>query len=36
FPMTQKAEDLMMGAPAIATLKPLRELSIRVIEPPKA
>jgi aspartyl-tRNA synthetase len=36
FPMTQKAEDLMMGAPAIATLKQLRELSIRVIEPPKA
>jgi aspartyl-tRNA synthetase len=36
FPMTQKAEDLMMGAPAIATPKQLRELSIRVVEPPKA
>ncbi|PZO89813.1 MAG: aspartate--tRNA ligase [Sphingomonas sanxanigenens] len=36
FPMTQKAEDLMMQAPAPATPKQLRELSIRVIEPPKA
>jgi aspartyl-tRNA synthetase len=35
FPMTQKAEDLMMGAPAAATLKQLRELSIRVVEPQK-
>jgi len=35
FPMTQKAEDLMMGAPAPATLKQLRELSIRVVEPQK-
>ncbi|MGE3746255.1 MAG: aspartate--tRNA ligase [Sphingomonadaceae bacterium] len=33
FPMTQKAEDLMMGAPAPATLRQLRELSIRVVEP---
>jgi aspartyl-tRNA synthetase len=33
FPMTQKAEDLMMGAPAPATPKQLRELSIRVVEP---
>ena len=36
FPMTQKAEDLMMGAPAPATLKQLRELSIRVAEPQKS
>ena len=36
FPMTQKAEDLMMGAPAPATLKQLRELSIRVVEPQKS
>jgi len=34
FPMNQKAEDLMMGAPAPATLKQLRELSIRTVEPP--
>lgn len=30
FPMTQKAEDLMMGAPNYATPKQLRELNIRV------
>ena len=30
FPMTQKAEDLMMGAPSFATAKQLRELNIRV------
>ncbi len=36
FPMNQKAEDLMMGAPNLATPKQLRELSIRVVEPPKA
>ncbi|MEP6785788.1 MAG: aspartate--tRNA ligase [Sphingomonadales bacterium] len=32
FPMNQKAEDLMMNAPAPATAKQLRELSIRVVE----
>jgi aspartyl-tRNA synthetase len=32
FPMTQKAEDLMMNAPAPVTQKQLRELSIRVVE----
>jgi len=36
FPMTQKAEDLMMSAPAPATLKQLRELHLRVVEPQKA
>jgi aspartyl-tRNA synthetase len=36
FPMTQKAEDLMMGAPAPATPKQLRELSLRVVDGPKA
>ncbi|MDE2043368.1 MAG: aspartate--tRNA ligase, partial [Alphaproteobacteria bacterium] len=36
FPMNQRAEDLMMGAPATVTPKQLRELSIRVVEPPKA
>ncbi|MGH6780965.1 MAG: aspartate--tRNA ligase [Sphingomonadaceae bacterium] len=35
FPMTQKAEDLMMQAPAPATLKQLRELNLRVVEPSK-
>jgi len=29
FPMNQRAEDLLMGAPATATLKQLRELHIR-------
>ena len=36
FPMTQKAEDLMMNAPAEVTPKQLRELHIRVVEPPRA
>jgi len=31
FPMNQRAEDLLMGAPAPATPKQLRELSIRVV-----
>ncbi|MDB5716683.1 MAG: aspartyl-tRNA synthetase, partial [Sphingomonas bacterium] len=35
FPMTQKAEDLMMNAPAPATPKQLRELHLRVVEPPQ-
>ncbi|QIQ86483.1 aspartate--tRNA ligase [Erythrobacter sp.] len=35
FPMNQKGEDLMMGAPSLAEPKQLRELSIRVVEPPK-
>jgi len=33
FPMTQKAEDLMMNAPAPVTPMQLRELSIRVVAP---
>ena len=33
FPMNQRAEDLMMGAPAEATPKQLRELHIRVVKP---
>ena len=31
FPMNQRAEDLMMGAPSEATAKQLRELHIRVV-----
>ena len=30
FPMTQKAEDLMMGAPNFATAKQLKELNIKL------
>ena len=37
FPMNQRAEDLLMGAPSPAMAKQLRELNIRVLEqPPKA
>ncbi len=37
FPMNQRAEDLLMGAPSAAEAKQLRELGIRVVEqPPKA
>ena len=35
FPMNQKAEDLMMNAPSPVAAKQLRELHIRVVEPPK-
>jgi aspartyl-tRNA synthetase len=31
FPMNQQAEDLLMGAPSVATMKQLRELGIRVV-----
>jgi aspartyl-tRNA synthetase len=36
FPMNQKAEDLMMGAPGPVTAKQLRELNIRIVDQPKA
>jgi aspartyl-tRNA synthetase len=36
FPMNQKAEDLMMGAPSEATPKQLRELHIRLNLPGKS
>ncbi len=36
FPMNQRAEDLLMGAPSPADLKQLRELHVRVVEPPKS
>jgi aspartyl-tRNA synthetase len=35
FPMNQRAEDLMMGAPSEATAKQLKELSIRLDLPKK-
>ncbi|MEP5726759.1 MAG: amino acid--tRNA ligase-related protein, partial [Erythrobacter sp.] len=35
FPMNQKGEDLMMGAPSKPELKQLRELYLRTVEPPK-
>jgi aspartyl-tRNA synthetase len=31
FPMNQRAEDLMMGAPSLPQNEQLRELSLRVI-----
>jgi aspartyl-tRNA synthetase len=34
FPMTQNAEDLLMGAPSPVSEKQLRELHIRVVEKP--
>jgi aspartyl-tRNA synthetase len=36
FPMNQRAEDLLMGAPSPAMTKQLRELGIRVVEQPKS
>jgi aspartyl-tRNA synthetase len=33
FPMNQRAEDLLMGAPSEATAKQLRELHIRIVSP---
>jgi aspartyl-tRNA synthetase len=35
FPMNQKAEDLMMDAPSEVSPKQLRELHIRIVEPPQ-
>ena len=35
FPMNQRAEDLLMGAPSPPTPKQLRELHIRVVSPEK-
>jgi len=35
FPMTQNAEDLLMGAPSAVSEKQLRELHVRIVEPGK-
>ena len=35
FPMNQRGEDLMMGAPAEVTPRHLRELHLRLIPPEK-
>jgi aspartyl-tRNA synthetase len=35
FPKTQKASDLMTGAPAAVEPKQLAELGVRVVVPPK-
>jgi aspartyl-tRNA synthetase len=35
FPMNQRAEDLLMGAPSPAEPKQLRDLHLRLVEPPK-
>ena len=35
FPMNQRAEDLLMGAPSPAEPRQLRELNIRMVEQPK-
>jgi len=35
FPLNQKAQDLMMGAPSEVSNSQLRDVHIRVVEPPK-
>ncbi len=35
FPLNQKAQDLMMGAPSGVSNQQLRDVHIRVVEPPK-
>ncbi len=35
FPMNQRAEDLLMGAPSAPEPRALRDLHVRVIEPPR-
>ncbi|PIW56224.1 MAG: aspartate--tRNA ligase [Sphingomonadales bacterium CG12_big_fil_rev_8_21_14_0_65_65_10] len=36
FPLNQKAQDLMMGAPSVVSPRQLRDVHIRTIDPPKA
>jgi aspartyl-tRNA synthetase len=35
FPMTQSAQDLLMGAPSPATASQLKELHLKVVNPEK-
>ncbi len=35
FPLNQKAQDLMMGAPSEVSARQLRDVHIRTVEPPK-
>ncbi len=35
FPLNQKAQDLMMGAPSAVSNRQLRDVHIRTVEPPK-
>jgi aspartyl-tRNA synthetase len=35
FPMNQQVQDLMMGAPAPAEESHLRDLHLRVVQPPE-
>jgi aspartyl-tRNA synthetase len=36
FPLNQRAQDLMMGAPSLVGPRQLRDVHIRLAEPPKA
>ena len=36
FPLNQRAQDLMMGAPSEVSARQLRDVHIRLAEPPKA
>ncbi|MHA6333947.1 aspartate--tRNA ligase [Qipengyuania sp. CAU 1752] len=36
FPLNQRAQDLMMGAPSAVSARQLRDVHIRTVEPPKA
>jgi aspartyl-tRNA synthetase len=36
FPLNQRAQDLMMGAPSLVSPRQLRDVHIRLAEPPKA
>ena len=35
FPLNQRAQDLMMGAPSAVSARQLRDVHIRTVEPPK-
>ena len=35
FPLNQRAQDLMMGAPSAVSPQQLRDVHVRTVEPPK-